>query len=242
MERYKKIGKAVIIWSFICLFCGSLFAQKGAPNLPNYDTKIAHFGFVLGINCAGFSSKPVSNLNPLDSVMFIQSAWKPGFDIGILANLHLGRCFDLRFIPSLSLLDRTINYSISHTNSGIYEHAQRIESVNLNLPLLIRLKSSRVGNNIRFYAITGVQYSIDLASRSKKRIADESNIIKLRMDDLQVQVGTGLDFYLQFFKFSMEAKMSFGVLNLMEPTNTIYSTSVEYLRSTTFHISFLFEG
>jgi hypothetical protein len=235
-----KILKIWILFSAM-LFPAWAWAQRGAPNLPNYDNKLVHFGFVLGINYAGFASKPVSDLNPFDSIMEIGSRFMVGFDVGLVANLHLGRFFDLRFIPTLSLLDRRVNYSIRFPHST-FTRTQGIESVNLDLPLLIRLKSSRIANNLRFYAIAGGQYSIDLASRSKKRTSPENSAIKLRLDDFQLQAGVGMDFYLQFFKFSIEAKMSFGMIDLLKREKTAYSQSVQYLRSNTFHISFLFEG
>jgi hypothetical protein len=96
--------------------------------------------------------------------------------------------------------------------------------------------------NVRFYVISGAQYSIDLATRSKKRNNTSDIYLKLNASDLQAQVGVGVDFYLQYFKFAIEAKMSYGTLNLLKNENNILTNSVQSLRSKTFHISFLFEG
>ena len=216
-------------------------AQRRAPNLPHYDMRRFHFGFSLGINYATFTIKPESNINPFDSLMAVTPRGMAGFDIGIVSNMNLGRYLDLRFIPSLSLIDRKVDYEIKYSGNVLGTVTQSIESVNLNFPLLLKYKSSRMGN-VRFYVVTGGQYSVDLATRAKKRNLGNDVYIKLHASDLQAQVGVGLDFYLEFFKFSIEAKMSYGTLNLLKNENNMMTNSIKNLRSKTFHISFLFEG
>jgi hypothetical protein len=228
---------------FFAVFFGPFFgiAQRGAPNLPDYDTKRFHFGFSLGLNFANFTIKPESNLNPFDSLLVVDPTGMAGFDIGIVSNMHMGRFFDLRFIPSLSLVDRKVNYTLEYRKNTIGIETQDIESVNLNFPLLLKFKSSRMGN-VRFYVISGAQYSLDLATRSKKRNNSSDIYLKLHASDIQAQVGVGVDFYLQYFKFAIEAKMSYGTLNLLKNENNILTNSIHSLRSKTFHLSFLFEG
>ena len=218
----------------------SVYSQGGTHNLPNYDRKLVHFGFSLGINYATFTIKPESQLNHFDSLMSVFPSGMVGFDIGIVTNLHLGNYFDLRFIPALSLLDRSLNYELRYDDKTS-KATQGIESVNLNFPLLLKFKSSRM-SNVRFFVVGGMQYSIDLATRSKKRTGGDDIKIRLSASDLQGQVGVGMDFYLEFFKFAIEAKMSYGMLDLLEHESNMYSNSVKYLRSKTFHITFLFEG
>jgi hypothetical protein len=219
----------------------SVYTQRNAPNLPNYDQKRFHFGFVLGINHANFTIKPQSNLNPFDSLLVVTPGGMAGFDIGIVVNMHLGNYFDLRFIPALSLIDRMVKYTLKYRADLVGTETQSIESVNLDFPLLFKFKSSRMGN-VRFYVVSGAQYSVDLATRSKKRTNSNEIFLKLAAGDLQAQVGVGIDFYLQYFKFAIETKMSFGTGNLLKNENNMFTNSVQSLRSKTFHISFLFEG
>ena len=227
---------------FILLMPLLVNAQRNTPNLPDYDLRRFHFGFALGVNYATFTIKPQSNLNPFDSLLIIEPSGMAGFDIGIVTNMNLGKHFDLRFIPSLSLLDRKLNYKLKYNENIINTQIQGIESVNLNFPLLFKFKSSRVGSNVLFYVVSGAQYSVDLATRSKKRTSGNDIHIKLYASDLQAQVGVGVDFYLEYFKFAIEAKMSYGTRNLLKYENNMYTNSVRSLRSKTFHISFLFEG
>ena len=66
-------------------------------------------------------------------------------------------------------------------------------------------------------------------------------MLKLYPNDVQAQVGVGLDFYCRFFKFTTEFKMSFGLINLLVKEDNIYATSVQSLRSKMMQVSFIFE-
>jgi len=231
---------------WILLICATGFAQnysaRRAPNLPYYDNKRLHFGFVLGANHADFAHKSVSNLNPFDSIMVIESTPSSGFDVGIVTDLRLGNYFNLRFIPQISLIDRTVDYHVRLQNMDMGQTHKKIESVNLDLPLLLKLKSSRM-HNCRVYVVGGGQLSIDLASQAKKKNKKnpEFVILKLNRTEFQTQAGVGMDFYANMFKFSIEAKMSYGLQDMLKHEDNVYTNSTEYLKSKIFHISILFE-
>jgi len=59
--------------------------------------------------------------------------------------------------------------------------------------------------------------------------------------DLQTQVGAGIDMYMNMFKFAIEFKMSYGMLNLLKNEDNLYTNSINHLNSKIFHLSFLFE-
>ena len=220
-----------------------LYAQNArkAPNLPYYDYKRLHFGFALGINNANFATKANTNLNPFDSIRVIETTPSLGFDVGLVADLRLGEYLNLRFIPEISLIDRTVNYRVQYLLSDETVTNKKLESVCVDLPLLLKLKSSRM-HNCRVYVVNGCQLSLDMASQAKKKNTNQELVfLKLNSTDLQVQTGVGMDFYANFFKFSIEAKMSYGFANLLKNEDNVYTNSIDYLRGKIFHISILFE-
>ena len=218
-----------------------LQAQMHPQNMPEYDLKKFHFGYVIGYNYANFAVQPQSNLNEYDSLMRIETAGLSGFDIGIVVNLRLAEYLDLRFIPNISLIDRKVDYKLQYgADNTVKWVSKSIESVELNLPLLLKLKSSRMGN-FRFYAIGGLQYSFDMATRSKKRNPTNEVVLKLKAHDIDVQAGVGVEFYLGSFKLGLEGKMSYGVVNILKPENNSITNSIQRLSTKTFHFSILFE-
>ena len=68
-----------------------------------------------------------------------------------------------------------------------------IEEQIKEIPLYIKYKSE-LYNNFRTYILTGVKYSLDIASQDK--INDEGQeIVKLKENDLMGEIGFGIDIY-----------------------------------------------
>ena len=219
-----------------------LNAQFGVPNLLKYDKKPFHFGFTLGFNQFNYNIASKADLAEYDSLMTVTTRPMSGFSLGIVTNLRMGKYFDLRFIPGLSFGDRYVNYTIRYASGAEIVTPKNVESVYLDLPLLVKFKSSRMLNNLRAYVVAGGQYSFDMISAKKKKAPDNGEVVlKLNPHDFQAQVGVGLDFYCTYFKFSTELKMSFGVMNMLVPENNMYATSVTSLKAKNLQISFIFE-
>ncbi len=239
--KMKKL--TVILVLFMVIVSMSVSAQKrfGVPNLLKYDKQRFHFGFLIGFNQFDFSITSKPNLAEYDSLMRIHTSPLMGFNLGIVANMRLGEYFDLRFIPGLAFGDRIVNYWIKYYDGVEYNTTKNIESVYMDFPLLIKMKSSRM-HNVRAYVVGGAQYSMDLISNARKQASNpRETYLKIYPHDFQAQVGFGFDFYMTYFKFSTEFKMSFGLDNLLKVENNMYATSVTALRSRIVQISFLFE-
>ncbi len=209
--------------------------NKKPLNLANYDFKKIHFGFTLGINSLNFNLKRnISTLNN-DSLLVINTENQKGFNLGIISNFRLGKYTDFRFTPSLVFGERLLNYSFNNLD----KKTKRIESTLIDFPLYLKYKSARY-NNFRTYILCGVKYSLDIASQSG--IDDEGQeIVKLNNNDIMLEGGFGIDFYLEYFKFSPQIKISHGIINLLSKDNTIYTSSVKNLRTNGWMLSFTFE-
>lgn len=209
-------------------------------NLPNYDRQIVHFGFILGVNTFNFTAKPVEDIRLLDSLMSITPQRSSGFSLGIVSNLHLGDNLDLRFLPTLSFGERSLVYQIKNIAAdSIYERTKPVESTLLEFPIVLKFKSQRHGN-YRAYVLGGFKPTIDLASQDKVDSMGEK-LLKLKRNDYNYEIGMGFDFYSQYFKFSPEIKLAFGLRDLMIDEGNIYTAGVDRLTSRAIYISFTFE-
>ena len=252
---------AFIIFAFIFLFIFSGFRSSAqirkVLNKPNYNEAPYHFGFILGINQMFFALKPADSLSFIkwepdqypdifaDSVVLysVSPSPTPGFTIGILGNLRLGKYFDMRFIPSLSFGERKLNYQVEIFNEGqgqMVTTTKSITSTLINFPLDFRYRSTRL-NNFGIYLLAGVQYSIDLASQRKAEESTTDITVKLNKQDFYVNAGIGFEFYTTYFKFGTEIRMGYGLNQLLKNENNIYTNSIESLRSKVFLLSFTFE-
>lgn len=220
----------------------SLHAVAQKPmNLPRYDQKKFHFGFTLGFNSMDFRVTPVEKSKLVsDSVMLLEPVPQPGFNIGIVSSMKLYEYLDLRFVPTLSFGERRLKYKLRFNDSTIVSDVKAVESTYIDFPIFLKYKSKRL-NNTRAYVTLGARYSLDLASQSKKDNSSEEIQIKLKPHDASVELGVGFDFYLTYFKFGMELKMAYGMLNLLKEENNLYSKGVDRLNSKMFWFTFTFE-
>ena len=236
---YKQIKYFFIILLFIGASNSYAQKRKKPQNLVRYDFQKLHFGFTIGINELDFNIKKNSNTLSNDSLLTLLSNSQKGFNLGIVSNLRIGKFTDLRFIPTLVFGERNLNYGFIDSNGVSDERVKRIESTLIDFPIYIKYKSARY-NNFRTYVIGGVKYSIDVASQDK--INDEGQeIVKLKKNDLMGEIGFGFDFYLEYFKFSPQIKLSYGILNLLSNDDTVYTQSINHLSTNGWMISFTFE-
>ena len=214
--------------------------RKKPKNESWYDEKLLHFGFSLGFNAMDFNITPSQAF--FDSTSFYPEVSKlaPGINIQIVTNLRPSKYFDIRFLPGVSFGQRVVRY---YKNKTLYNYQQRLESSFLEFPLLLKYKGDRL-NNVRPYIIGGLNYRYDLAG--KKEFDEEKPVyIRLKRPDLYYEMGAGLDFYLTFFKLSVELKMSNGTRDVLvkeaAPGHTEFYNAIEKMKSQIWVISFHFE-
>ena len=235
--------KLTTYFLLIALFLGTLTSKaqrnKRAQNLIQYDYKKLHFGFTLGINDLNFNMQKNSNTITNDTLKTLHSKSQKGSNLGIVSNLRIGKYTDLRFVPTLVFGERHLYYGFIDEEQKDDEDIKRIESTLIDFPIYIKYKSARY-NNFRTYVIGGLKYSMDIASQDK--IDDEGQeIVKLKKNDLMGEIGFGLDFYLEYFKFSPQIKLSYGLLNLLSKDESVYTQSLNKLTTNGWMLSFTFE-
>ena len=228
-----------LIAFLLCVSFNSFGQRHKKPqNLPRYDFKKIHFGFTLGINSLNFNINKNNNFLNNDTLLSMLSEDQKGFNLGIVSNLRLGKYTDLRFVPTLVFGERILNYSFND-QSNLPLQEKRIESTMIDFPFSLKYKSERY-NNFRTYVMCGIKYSLDIASQSE--IDDEGQeLVKLNNHDLMIEGGFGIDFYLQYFKFSPQIKLSHGIINILTKDSTLYTETINNLKTSSWMISFTFE-
>ncbi|HLP72456.1 MAG TPA: porin family protein [Bacteroidales bacterium] len=236
---YRKFSIAGLLILTVMSF--QVYGQKQKPkNASWYDDKYLHFGFTLGFNAMDFNITPSLQNIGIDSLYPEVSRLNPGINIQIVSNARLSDHFDLRFLPGVSFGQRTVRY---YKNQVLFNERQRLESSFLEFPLLLKFKGERL-NNVRPYVLGGLNFRYDLAG--KKEYDDEKPVyLRLRRPDLYYEAGAGLDFYLTYFKLSVEIKMSNGLANVLvkdvAPKHPEYNSAIEKMRSQIWVLSFHFE-
>ena len=194
--------KILLIISILSCLNFSVTSQ----NLPMADIRPIHFGFILGINAMDFGIKP--SMLEIDGKVYQAdvSQLTPGFSVGVIGDVRLGKYFNFRLIPSLHLGERTLSY-INDKNSNIDE--QNIKSYVLTVPVYFKYSSVRI-KNYRPYLIAGGGLAFDLGR-------DRQLPVLLKQFDYFVDFGVGYTIYFPFFRLSPELKFAMGFNNILTP-------------------------
>lgn len=242
------MNKAAILLFYVFLSPHFVFSQKGVTkkrpvNLSQFDDKKVHFGFSLGINSSDFLME--SDLGVNDSMLKVESNPQLGFNLGIVGDLHLGSNANLRIIPTLSFSQRNMEYEFRQRNSTkTKKYVKPVESTYIDIPINLKLRSNRNGN-FAAYIVGGAMYSYDLVSQEGvENVAFNLDdlIVKVNRHTISYQVGAGMDFFLEYFKFSPEFKLSMGTNNNHVQDGSVFSQPINYLKSRIFLVSLTFEG
>jgi len=193
-DKILKIRIPVLILLLVCSVQG-----KAQGNLPYVDDKPYHFGYSLGLNFMDFAVVPANIKNDVTV-----TAVSPGFSVGAISDMRLGRYFNLRFTPTLMLSERTLTY---------YKDYDKVQvlSVPLYLPIYIKYSSERK-DNYRPYILAGGGLWMDWG-RNKERP------VVLKTFDGMLEAGIGCNLYFSFFKLSPELKFAIGLNNVITPTS-----------------------
>lgn len=221
---------------FALLITVAAFKAQAQFNIHELGRKDIYFGIALGVNVADYKTIRQKSVPENDSIRYFRPKLGPGFNLGIIANYQFHKYFDLRFIPTLSFSDKTIEYE--DLNNSIVK--KTVSSIYLDFPLQLRFKSDPI-KDFRVYVIGGVRYDFDLASNVKARKADD--LIKVNRHDAAAEYGVGFMIYFPYFILSPEFKVSHGFVNLNVPNSSlIYSRTIERMYSRTFTITLNLEG
>jgi hypothetical protein len=221
------------------LMISNSYGQQG-KNYPAFDHKKLHFGFALGVNTADFRYSLSLDSTSLDSITGISIRKQPGFNLGIISSWNIHETISLRFVPSLAFQERLFEYTYIKKGEQKVK-TNRIESTTLDFPLMLKIRTKRL-TNFAAYAIAGMQYSLDLATQKDVDQTLGDPIVKIQQHDYAYQVGGGFDFWMPYFKFAIELKISNGIKNVIIQDNTFFMDPLSSLKTKVWWFSITFEG
>lgn len=212
-------------------FIHSIFAQSHVRHLENYDEKLFHFGFVVGLNQTWFNMKTNDNYN--GSSFIAHTKVSTGFSVGLSAALQPNELLAIRFSPTAVFGQRAIDfqdYATGTTTSKV------VESTTAEFPLLLKIKSYRRHNG-RMFMLVGIKPSFSLASKSAK----EEERIRVSSTDVAIEYGFGFEKFNEMFKFAPEIRFSHGLKNVLQLDENIYSQQIGKLTNHSVSLYLFFE-
>lgn len=206
--------------------------------MPNYwSKKKIRFGFTLGLTSNDFKIRMSENFLNIDTLQSVDIKRFPGFILGGIVDYKMSKHLNLRLLPSLALGQRNVIYNFTKAENN---REVKIESVYLEVPLLLKYRTRRFGN-YGFYVVAGGKYSYDLASNidANRSLADP--VVAVVPHSFSYEIGFGFDIYFPYFKFSPEIKVTNSINNVLVKDGFVYTEAFDGFWSRIINFSFHFE-
>ena len=231
--------KKLLVLLVILLASNSLRSQfKKDPiiNIPNIDKPLINFGFHLGLNQYDFQFEYENDIN--QDILVNKSF---GFNVGLITEMRINKFVDLRFEPGLLFTQRDLGFpEFTTINDAIRE----VQSTYIRFPLLLKISTKRL-NNFKPFLIGGGYTAINLSANEDSLDDNSSGTFRTKKKVYGYELGFGIDFYTEFFKFTPSLRGVFALTNELIPDedpNSPWTGNINALRTRGVFISFTFES
>lgn len=199
-------------------------------NRPYADMKRIHFGFSVGMNLQDVNITNNGFITEDGQSWFADvPSHSPGFCVNVLADLRLGKHFNLRVSPGMYFGNKVVKFqnalgSPEDPDPMAYRQSQNLKSTYVVIPIDLKISALRY-HNIRPYFTTGAMMLYDVGK-------DRPDQLRLKDMDVMLTVGMGCDIYLPFFKLCPELKFCFGLKNVLQRNRPDLEDNPEMMRFT----------
>jgi hypothetical protein len=218
----------------------SVYSQRNntkISNLQNFDQKKLHFGYYVGVN--NYNYKLDYILNPEKKTLVSDQT---GINVGLIGDLKLRKNLNLRFEPGLYTNKSDIVFYDRQNFTKNSDTLRSIKSTYIHLPLLIKYSARRY-NNLKPYVLAGLSTSFNLSSNQNSPEDNNNDVFRLKTNTFYYELGFGIDFYLQYFKFSPSIRGVFSLKNELVPDldpNSPWTGNIDKMSARAIFINFSF--
>ncbi|MBR9914725.1 MAG: PorT family protein [Algicola sp.] len=217
-----------------------LFSKEKIKNIENFDKKRVSWGFYLGLNNYDYQ------FNYEQDKKDILVETNMGFSVGLISNLRLHEHFDLRFEPGLFITTRTLLYDPSYFNGIDFTNAdlmREVKSTYVHFPLLLKVSTKRL-NNFKPFIIGGFSMALNLSSNQENPDDNAAGQFRTKKNVLFYELGVGVDFYNQWFKFTPSIRGVFALNDELvrdEDPNSPWTSNITTLKTRGIFLNFTFQ-
>ncbi len=233
--------------SFFFLFLGIFFLgqpviaqfnERPVLNIENKDKKFLNYGYYLGFNQYGFKFDYKEDLGIKNTD--VQLAKSTGFNVGLIGEMRIHEFLDVRIEPGLSFSSRTLGFpGFEEERDALRE----VKSTYINFPLLLKVNTRRLGN-WKPFILGGASASLNLGSNEQSLDDNSSGTFRMKKWVYNYELGFGIDFYLEYFKFTPSIRGVFAITDELVPDNdpnSPWTGNIAGMRSRGLFINFTFE-
>lgn len=229
----KKILFLLVGIVLLCHNSRAQFNEKPVMNLETEDLHPLNWGYFLGFNQYDFK---FDYKQPPSSIDEVQVAKSIGFSVGLIGEMRINEFLDLRFEPGLSYTQRDLGFIDMN-------EIREVKSTYIHFPLLLKMSARRIGN-WKPYLVGGVSTSMNLGSNEDSVDDNSSGTFRMKKNTYYYEMGFGIDFYTEYFKFSPSIRGVFGLSDELvrdNDPNSPWTGNIESMKTRGLFVVFTFE-
>lgn len=226
----------LLIGLMLCLSTNAQFNERPIINIENEDEALLNWGYFLGFNQYDFKFD-YKDIPPSGDNLVSTNV---GFNVGLIGELRINEFLDVRFEPGLFYTQRTVGFrGFVDERDAIRE----VKSTYINFPVLLKVSTRRLGN-WKPFIVGGVSNSLNLGSNQDSLDDNESGTFRMKKSVFNWELGFGIDFYTEYFKFSPSIRGVFAINNELVPDNdpnSPWTGNLNAMYTRGFFVNFTFE-
>lgn len=219
-----------------------LFSKEKILNNENFDKPWISWGFYLGMNNYDFEFDYEAGVE--DDILVTPSG---GFNVGLLSNLRINDYLDLRLEPGLIITQRELQYNESFFDPSTppqpKDLVRDIKSTYVHFPLLLKVSTKRL-NNFKPFIIGGLSTAVNLSSNEDNPNDNNSGEFRTKKIMSFYEMGFGIDFYFEWFKFSPSLRGVFAINDELirdNEANSPWTGSISHMKTRGIFLNFTFQ-
>lgn len=217
-----------------------LFSKEKIRNQENFDKKLLSWGFFLGLNNYDYQF----NYEQDQPDILVET--NLGFSVGLISNLRINDHLDLRFEPGLFITQRNLQYDPSYfigTEPTSSDLLREVKSTYVHFPLLLKVSTKRI-NNFKPFIVGGFSTSLNLSSNEENPDDNAAGQFRTKKNVLFYELGFGIDFYNQWFKFTPSIRGVFALNDELvrdENPNSPWTGNITTMKTRGIFLNFTFQ-
>ena len=230
----KRTGIIILLLLISNSASAQLFSKERIKNQENFDKDRLTWGYFLGFNSYDFKFEYEEDLKDI----LVETSI--GFNVGLVGDLRINDYFNVRLEPGLYISKRNLQYDFATTNPA--DLFREVNSTYIHFPLLLKASTKRI-NNFKPFIVGGFSTALNLSSNQD---GDDNNAGKFRTKKsmLFYEVGFGIDFYLEWFKFTPSIRGVFAINDELvrdrEP-NSPWTDNIASMKTRGVFVNFTFQ-
>lgn len=184
-----------------------LFSKEKIKNQENFDKDFLTWGYFLGFNSYDFKFTYEEDRKDILVKNNI------GFNVGLVGDMRINEYINLRFEPGLYISQRDLQYDESYFDGmpyNDYDLLREVKSTYIHFPLLLKFSTKRL-NNFKPFVVGGFSTAINLSSNEENPDDNSAGQFRTKKGMFFYEVGFGVDFYLEWFKFTPSIRGVFAM-------------------------------